>query len=299
MFNPAKCDPQLLEIVDRVSAQLLAQTNHLRPTDLMLLGAHCRNLLHDALGHQFLLRATEDLDIAFAIAGWETYAEIVDGLPKLGGTGIRYEVGGIPTDLVPFGGIEDPIGVVPDPPDRDLSVWAFQEVFNGALTLHLPSVGQIKIPSIPGYCALKLAAWIDRSMRDEYKDAGDIAAVLFWYTNSSQVSDRLYSDGNAGFDVLETFEMDESLSAAFLLGRDVAQHIGSERVHELILRWPGARASELPRWMNLPGSPPEWTAKPSRRSALLDAMQQGWSNYLTSDNLTTNGTARDPDKTCR
>jgi predicted nucleotidyltransferase len=158
MFDPGKCDPQMLGIVDRVSVQLLAQTDHLQSADLMVLGAHCRNLIHDALGHRFMLRATEDLDLAFAIAGWETYAEIVHGLPKLGSTGIRYAVAGTPTDLVPFGDIEDPTGVVPDSSDRDLSVWAFQEVFDGAHTLPLPSVGPIRIPTVPGYCALKLAA---------------------------------------------------------------------------------------------------------------------------------------------
>jgi predicted nucleotidyltransferase len=54
-------------------------------------------------------------------------------------------------------------------------------------------------------------------MREEYKDAGDIATALFWYTNSAEVADRLYSDGDNGFEVLLQFEMDESLSAAFLL----------------------------------------------------------------------------------
>jgi hypothetical protein len=60
MFDPGKCDPQLLGIVDRVSVRLLAQTDHLLSADLMVLGAHCRNLHHDALGHRFMLRATED-----------------------------------------------------------------------------------------------------------------------------------------------------------------------------------------------------------------------------------------------
>lgn len=280
MFNPEKCDPQLLEIVDRVSFQLLEQTERLQPADLMVLGAHCRNLLHDALGHEFTLRATEDVDIAFAVAGWEAYAAIVDGLPELGGAGIRYDVGGIPTDLVPFGAIEDPAGVVPDPPDRDLSVWAFQEVFDGAHALPLPSIGPIKIPTVPGYCALKLAAWLDRSMRDEYKDAGDIATVLFWYANSSPVADRLYNDGDAGFEVLDKFAMDESLSTAFLLGRDVAEHIGTTRVAELELRWPGPRISELPRWMNIPGTPRAWTPNPDRRIELVNAMQLGWTTHI-------------------
>ncbi|MDF3311933.1 hypothetical protein P3H15_43955 [Rhodococcus sp. T2V] len=122
MFDPTTCDQQLLQIVDLVCSRLLERSDHLQPADLMILGAHCRNLLHDALGHTFTLRATEDVDLAFAIADWDAYAQVVDGLPEIGDTGIRYTVGGVPTDLVPFGPIEDPTGVVPDPPHRDLSV---------------------------------------------------------------------------------------------------------------------------------------------------------------------------------
>ncbi|MFF2112491.1 hypothetical protein [Rhodococcus koreensis] len=96
MFDPTTCDHRLLQIVDLVCSRLLERSDHLQPADLMILGAHCRNLLHDALGHTFTLRATEDLDLAFAIADWDAYAQVVDGLPEIGDTGIRYTVGASP-----------------------------------------------------------------------------------------------------------------------------------------------------------------------------------------------------------
>src|SRR5690606_35471716 len=101
----------------------------------------CRDVLHSALGHDFRLRATQDLDLAIAIADWESYREVVADLPVVGNTGIRYNVDDIHTDLVPFGPIEDPTGKVPDPPNRSLSVWGFQEVFDNGHHLPLPTVG--------------------------------------------------------------------------------------------------------------------------------------------------------------
>jgi hypothetical protein len=70
------------------------------------------------------------------------------------------------------------------------------------------------------------------------------------------------------------------LSAAFLLGRDVAEHIGAERIGELDRRWPGPREGELSRRMDIPGSPLTWTLKYDRRSALVDAMRLGWSTHI-------------------
>ncbi|MGW5152844.1 hypothetical protein [Rhodococcus koreensis] len=280
MFDPTTCDQQLLQIVDLVCSRLLERSDHLQPADLMILGAHCRNLLHDALGHTFTLRATEDVDLAFAIADWDAYAQVVNGLPEIGDTGIRYTVGGVPTDLVPFGPIEDPTGVVPDPPHRDLSVWAFQEVFNSAHELPLPTVGSIKIPTVPGYTALKLADWLDRSANNNYKDAPDIATALFWYTNSGHVSDRLYTDAVHGFDTLDKFDMNDAHAAAYLLGQDLARVVGAERVAELDRRWPGTRGAELPRLMNIATDPREWSPNLDRRTALLNAMQLGWSTAL-------------------
>lgn len=67
-------------------------------------------------------------------------------------------------DLLPFGELEDPEGVV-RPPQRDdgIPVWAFSEIFDSSQPLPLHPSLTIRCPTVPGYTAAKLAAWLDRS----------------------------------------------------------------------------------------------------------------------------------------
>lgn len=57
-----------------------------------------------------------------------------------------------------FGDIEDPPGIS-EPPTRKLplSVWAFGEIFTAADQLTLTPGLAIRIPTVPGYAAAKLA----------------------------------------------------------------------------------------------------------------------------------------------
>ncbi|MFD6855971.1 hypothetical protein ACFWCF_01275 [Rhodococcus sp. NPDC060090] len=282
MLDLTACHPTRLQIIDHVCSRLLNHAGHLQPSDLMILGAQCRDVLHEALGHSFPLRTTQDLDVALAIANWDAYREIVTDLPAIGGTGIRYDVGGVPTDLVPFGPIENPTGVVPDPPDRSLSVWAFREVFDTGYDLPLPTVGSTRIPTVPGYTALKLAAWLDRSENGLYKDAPDIATAVYWYTSSKAVKNRLYEDSGHGMDVLDKFEFDENRALAYLLGEDVAATVGSQRLDELATRWPGPHDDALVQHMNIDTAPLVWSPDIHRRKELIDALALGLSENAWS-----------------
>ncbi len=73
-----------------------------------------------------------------------------------------------------------------------MSVWAFEKIFSRSLPLDLTSAVTIRIPTIAGYAAAKLAAWLDRSQWGEPKDANDLALVAYWYSESPGVADRLY-----------------------------------------------------------------------------------------------------------
>lgn len=128
---------------------------------------------------------------------------------------------------------------------------------------------------MPGYAALKLAAWRDRSEVGRYKDATDLAAVLFWYTSSAAITDRLYAEEH-GQELLLAYQLDQDLAAAHLLGEDIAETVGPERRDELFARWPGPRPGELLRNMDIAGNPPTWTRDPARRRQLLDALESGW-----------------------
>ena len=149
--------------------------------------------------------------------------------PRVGHSGIRFRIADVAVDLLPFGDIEDPAGTA-TPPVRGgaLSVWAFTEIFAAALPLLLPSGPTVKVPTVAGYAAAKLGAWLDRSQWLEAKDAADLALVLYWYIESSSLQDRLY-DAEEGSAVLVAESTDLPLAAARLLGQDISNTIGIAR----------------------------------------------------------------------
>lgn len=249
-------------------------SSRLRPHQLMVVGAICRDIIQSALGHTHVLRATEDIDVALATPDWEAYDELVAHLTPAGDTGVRFRVAGTKADLLPFGRVEDPTGSVQPPArEEEMSVWAFQEVFDASLPLPLPGAGIIRIPTVPGYVALKMAAWLDRSAVGQDKDAPDLAAGLYWYTESAEIRDSLY-DTEHGHRLLVSADADPDLAAVRLLGEDVARVIGPERQAEMARRWPGGHRDALARAMNLVGAA-RWSRGLDRRRALLAAMESG------------------------
>jgi predicted nucleotidyltransferase len=175
---------------------------------------------------------------------------------------------------MPFGAVEKPPGTVTPPARREpMSVWGFTEVFAAARPLSLPSAGTIRIPTVAGYAALKLAAWLDRSIHGQYKDATDIATVVYWYSESPEVDTRLYETEH-GQDILVQEESDYPVAAARVLGEDIAEIIGRVRLSELAERWPGSREDSLYAGMTVTNAP-HWPLSPERRQALVQGMERG------------------------
>jgi len=258
--------------VARVVSALLPHADDLQPEDVMLVGAVCRDLHHHALGHRFAATATHDLDLALALPSWDAFRALAAAFPRVGDTGIRFRIADVIVDLLPFGAIEDPEGAA-QPPTRgeSLSVWAFSEIFADALPLPLPTGATVRVPTVAGYAAAKLAAWLDRSGWHESKDAADLALVLYWYSESSSVHDGLYEteDGNG---ILIAESTDLPLAAARLLGHDIATTIGPTRLAELLARWPGDLRL-LVQELGFAGA--TWPRDAGRRRALIDALTRG------------------------
>lgn len=273
MLDLTKIPDGFLDPIARVVEAILDKAGDLVPDDIMLVGASCRDVLHNALGHTFATTATQDLDVALALSSWDAYRAIARSFRNIEDTGIRFRIAEIAVDVLPFGAIEDPQGIV-EPPSRDeaMSVWAFDEIFAASLPLPLSPTITIRIPTSSGFAAAKLGAWLDRSAWGETKDAADLALTLHWYDESAEVTDRLYetTEGNA---ILVAEGSDMPLSAAHLLGRDVAAAIGRERVAELLSRWPGDREL-LARELTLRGGP-AWPHDLDRRRDIVDALTRG------------------------
>ena len=271
----SRCEPALLHLPDRVVEALLQKSQDMSADRIMLVGARCRDVIHSALGYVEGLALTSDLDIGLVISNVGDYEEIVRPLDPSGGTGIRYMLDGVPTDLMPFGDVEDPVGVVtPRSRGESLSVWAFREVFARSMPLVLPGGLEIRIPAVEGYAALKLAAWLDRHVYGEFKDARDLATCVYWYAESSVVESLLY-DTPAGIEALTKYDMDVRQAAAHILGGDIATHIGQQRVDELDDRWPGSRDDLVAEFI-LDTGIGVWPSEPRRRNQILVALESGW-----------------------
>ncbi|XVV13771.1 hypothetical protein ACQP2X_05285 [Actinoplanes sp. CA-131856] len=274
MLDLTKADSALLHLVDGVTAEILAKSTLLAAGEVMLVGAHCRDILQSAFGHGFALRATADIDLGLAVANWAAYDELVSSLPSAGSTGIRFRIAQTTADLMPFGPVEDPPGTVTPATRREpINVWGFAEVYAAAHPMDLPTAGTIRIPSAEGYAALKLAAWLDRSAYGEYKDAADIATVIYWYVKSSAVGNHLY-ETDKGQDLLVREDLDEAAAAARVLGESVAGLIGPERLSEISDRWLASSEDLLVHHMTVTNAS-DWSGSANRRQTLLRAMTRG------------------------
>ncbi|MFC8531644.1 hypothetical protein [Nocardia sp. NPDC057227] len=230
MFDLGNVEPSSLVLLDRVVAELSSLTGA-DERSLMLIGAHCRDLLHQAFGRTDTMRSTDDVDVALAVSGPAEYHRITSALPRSGATDVRYSVADIPVDVVPFGGIEHPAGTARLPGRREsIDVFGFQEVFDRSDELTLPGGSRIALPTPAGYAVLKVKAWADRSAHFEYKDASDIATLCSWYQRDPEIGKLLYS---TRLDLLQRAELDTDVAALYLLSEEIAEVLGAEREAEL------------------------------------------------------------------
>lgn len=273
MLDLSTVADSLLDPVAQVVAGLQEQEPQLEADSIMLVGAWCRDALHAALGHTFSTSATRDVDLALALDEWGTYERLSRVLPRAGDSGVRFRVAGFVVDLLPFGDVEDPRGtIVPPSRAEGMSVWAFAEIFAGASPLVLTPSLSIRCPTVPGYTAAKLAAWLDRSEWGEVKDANDLALAAHWYSGSGVVASRLY-DVPDEQRILVDEEVDVARAAAHLLGRDVAALIGLERAAELLVRWPGDLELLVRNFVH--GATRRGVRQARRQRSVVDALTRG------------------------
>ncbi|MFC8040163.1 hypothetical protein ACFUOZ_12485 [Paenarthrobacter sp. NPDC057355] len=218
----------------------------------MLVGAQARDLMHLRLGDpKHFLRTTSDVDLALAVANSDDYANLTASFEaRKSSSDVKYLIGGLPVDLIPFGGIEQPMGCAKPSPDSDpLSVLAYTSAFAAADEYVLPDGRRIKVVDPLHYTALKLDAWVDRSSYGEYKDASDIRVVFDWFRQHSQYIDDAYVGDPSP---AERNGWDQALACLWILGSNVAHAIGEANTKAIAAKWGQSHRESLGKHLGKP-----------------------------------------------
>lgn len=225
MLSQQRPDPELVHPVRVIVGELV--NAGFDPTQLLLVGASCRDIIHSSLGYSHPLRGTEDWDFGLAVASWDEYNAIAGQFPEAGTNGLRRRIAGYAVDLTPFGELATGTGHVLKPPEQDIDVFGFADVFARADDLLLGTKLKVPIPRPEGYAALKMRSWLDRSRagRGEYKDAVDVATAVMWFVDSPELRDWIYDDEDEGQELLEAADYVPDVAAAMYLGTQIQVHL--------------------------------------------------------------------------
>lgn len=170
-------------------------------------------------------RATIDVDLGLAVAGWDRFQSVLGALVDSG----RFHAtdrclhrlvhrSGIPLDLIPFGGVADESGRIVWPDNEaTMGVHGFREADASALRVVLPGGWSVRVVALHMQIILKLLAWSERYTRAPRKDAADLFMLLANYLEDEGNRERLYSVG-AHFLAREDFDF--VLTGAWLAGHD-------------------------------------------------------------------------------
>lgn len=210
----------------------------------LLVGAMARDLLLYHAHNIPVSRATEDIDLGFAVADWDDFASLRAAL--LASTHFKAQGSLVhkfshrrrrQVDLVPFGGLERPDGLIAWPPrgDEVMTVVGFREALASAIDVLLPEDQRVLVVSLPMLAVLKIIAWSERHTTAPRKDAADLLLILKNYLDAGN-HQRLYDEAAH---LLDDSNFDYERAGAWLAGHDAATALRKDaaeqtRAHHMI-----------------------------------------------------------------
>jgi predicted nucleotidyltransferase len=212
------------------SAEILCDVAmHARALDIpfFVLGATARDIIFGVLYDIPTPRATLDIDLALRVRDWDQYTRL---RTRMIGTGDYEEdrhqhqrllhVNGALIDLVPFGPLESPAGIIAWPPEQDVMMQTagFEEALASAIELVVGEDPEcsIRVCTPAALAAMKLIAWHEKYPARK-KDAQDLLFLMKEYVHAGNEG-RLYADEKELFAAVN-FSFEDA--SPMLLGRDM------------------------------------------------------------------------------
>lgn len=209
--------------------------------DYFLIGAAARDLMLQHAHDIAPFRKTEDVDFAVSVSGWTIFARLRTALLDSGHFSersekaihkLRHKASGLPLDIVPFGGIENPDRTIRWPPDHHTLFDCFgaREAFEVSIHVQLPNEVTLRVASIPALALLKITAWEDRKHSHPGRDAGDLLLYARHYMDCDNY-DRAALEHS---DLFTKDNYDHEATGARLLGRDIANLLDKRSVEPVL-----------------------------------------------------------------
>jgi predicted nucleotidyltransferase len=234
-------DKQELNFLAELIADLRAAAPH---AGVLLVGAMARDLLLYYAHGIRAARATEDVDLALAVADWNDFERLRESLLTSGSFEPHPEVAHkllyrrrMEVDPIPFGGVERADGTIAWPPKGDtvMRVLGFQEALASSISAVLPLGQCVAVVSLCMLAVLKVLAWSERRTREPGKDASDLILILRSYLDAGQ-AERLYSEADH---LLAAGDFDYERAGSWLAGQDAVTLIrrhsaNSNRIEETV-----------------------------------------------------------------
>ena len=209
--------------------------------DYFLIGAAARDLMLQHAHNIAPSRKTADVDFAVSVSDWTIFETLRTALLGSGDFSersknaihkLRHKATGLPLDIVPFGGIENPDRTISWPPDHHTVFDCFgaREAFKGSIPVQLPNNVTLRVASIPALALLKITAWEDRKHSHPGRDAGDLLLYARHYVDCGNL-DRAAQDHS---DLFTKDDYDHEATGARLLGRDIANLLDKRSIEPVL-----------------------------------------------------------------
>ena len=186
--------------------------------------------------------ATQDVDFAVAVRGWDEFESVKKKLIASGQFKASDKVehlvyyktqegsNSYPIDIIPFGGVEKPPHTLQWLTDKAvMNLMGYEEALTTAIPVTIEPGLTVPIVSMPGLALLKLFAWQDRHNLNS-KDARDLA-ILFQHYHDAGNQERLYA---SDIDLFEAAEFKIERASPRLLGKDVRAIAKRETLEHLM-----------------------------------------------------------------
>jgi predicted nucleotidyltransferase len=218
-----------------------------------VLGATARDIIFGVLYDIPTPRATLDIDLALRVRDWDQYVRLRAHMLAAGDyTEDRHQHqrllhgNGALIDLVPFGPVESPAGVISWPPEQDvvMQTAGFEEALASAVEVIVSEepACTIRVCTPAALAAMKLIAWHEKYPARK-KDAQDLLFLMKQYVHAGNER-RLYAEEKDLFAAMN-FSFEDA--SPRLLGRDIRSivTVGTRSVLLTILATETAEESQF------------------------------------------------------